>query len=101
MKVICRQEGKTITLALKGELDHHAARGVLRDISTAVDTRLPARCVLDMEGVDFMDSSGLAVVLGAYRRMSELGGELTVTHVPRQAARVLSASGLDKIVRIE
>jgi len=100
MKVICREEGKHVTLQLRGELDHHAARLTMREIGRAMDTRLPMRCVMDFSGVEFMDSSGIAVVLGAYRRMRELGGELEIQHVPPQAGRVFTASGLDKIVTI-
>ncbi|MDR0381418.1 MAG: STAS domain-containing protein [Oscillospiraceae bacterium] len=101
MKVSYRQEGRTLTVALQGELDHHAAQGVLRGIEAAVDTRLPLRCVLDMGGVDFMDSSGLAIVLGTYRRLRELGGSLALARVPNQARRVLSAAHLDRFVSIE
>jgi len=101
MKVVCQEEGKLVTLQLQGELDHHAARTVMGEIGRAVDTRLPLRCVMDFSGVEFMDSSGIAVVLGAYRRMRELGGGLEIKHVPPQADRVFTAGGVNKIVPIE
>ena len=47
----------------------------------------------------FMDSSGIAVLLRAYRRLGALGGEVRVHNVPPQAARVLRAAGLDKLIR--
>ena len=100
MKVLCLGEGKDIKLCLQGELDHHAARQAMKEIGQAVDTRLPVHCILDFDGVDFMDSSGIAVVLNAHRRMRELGGTLEVEHVPPQAGRVFSAAGVDKIVAI-
>jgi stage II sporulation protein AA (anti-sigma F factor antagonist) len=100
MRVLCQGEGKEITLSLRGELDHHAARQVLCEIGQAVDTRLPVRCILDFGGVEFMDSSGIAVVLNAYRRLRELGGALEVDRVPAQAGRVFTAAGVDKIVNI-
>jgi stage II sporulation protein AA (anti-sigma F factor antagonist) len=100
MQIVCRGEGKDITLALRGDLDHHAARQAIREIGQAVDTRLPLRCVMDFSGVDFMDSSGIAVVLGAHRRMRELGGELTVEQAPPLAWRVFRAAGIDKLVPI-
>lgn len=100
MKVICREEGKSITLFLHGDLDHHAARQVIVEIGRAIDTRLPVSCVLDMQNVEFMDSSGIAVVLGAHRRMRELGGTLEVRHVPVQAERVFHAASIEKIVTI-
>ena len=101
MKVLCQEEGKRVTLRLQGELDHHAAREVMSEIGRAVDTRLPLCCVMDFSGVEFMDSSGIAVVLGAYRRMQELGGALEIQHVPSQAGRVFLAAGVDRIVPMQ
>ena len=53
---------------------------------------------LDLGGVSFMDSSGIAVVLRTWRRMSQLGGVMTVRNVPPQAAKVLKAAGIDKLI---
>ena len=100
MKVLCQEEGKSITLSLRGELDHHAARPAMKEIIQALDTRLPRHCVLDFGGVDFMDSSGIAVVLNTHRRLQELGGALELDHVKPQAGRVFSAAGVDRIVNI-
>ena len=49
----------------------------------------------------FMDSSGIAVLLRAYRRLGELGGAVKVVHVPAQAGKVLRAAGLDKLMEFE
>ena len=48
-----------------------------------------------------MDSSGLAVVLGAYRRMRELDGTFCVRNVPPQPMKVFSAVRLDRLIRFE
>ena len=48
-----------------------------------------------------MDSSGIALVLRAHRLMNELGGSLTLKAVPRQAARVLRAAGLHRLIPME
>ena len=45
-----------------------------------------------------MDSSGIAVVLRAKRRMEALSGTLMVVNIPRQAARVLETAGLSRYV---
>ena len=77
-----------LTIYLAGELDHHEARGAIRSIEELLDEYLPRDCVLDMSGLSFMDSSGIAVVLRAHRRMAALGGNLIVTGVPAfQACR--------------
>ena len=91
---------RKLTLFLDGELDHHAAKKVIREIGELVDDKLPLRCTLDLEGVSFMDSSGIAVVLGLYRRIYEIGGELKVINVQLQSYKVLSAAGVEKIVKL-
>ena len=66
-----------------------------------IGVRLPRRLTLDLGGVTFMDSSGIAVLLRAYKRMAELGGTVTVRNVPEQAGKVLRASGLERLLRFE
>ena len=98
MRVEREMRGGRLTLRISGELDHHAAHLALADISAALDEHMPLHCALDFSGLTFMDSSGIAVVLGTYRRLKSYGGELTVAHVPGQAAKVLTMAGVDRIV---
>lgn len=87
-------------LFLLGELDHHGAKEAMALISSRIDIYLPHECVLDMGGVTFMDSSGIAVVLKTQRAVSEIGGSFSVENVPKQAMRVLDTAGLSRIVNI-
>ena len=89
---------RMLSLFLDGELDHHAAKNIMREIGELVDDKLPLRCSLDLGGVSFMDSSGIAVVLRLYRRIYEIGGALRVMNVQPQSYKVLSAAGVEKIV---
>lgn len=101
MAITCTGEGRTLYAVLDGELDHHRAREILAELDRQIDLELPRRLTLDLGGVSFMDSSGIAVLLRASRRMKELDGSLRVVHVPQQAARVLRAAGLDKLMELE
>lgn len=91
---------KQLTVCLTGEIDHHSAREIIDVLSRKVDLYAPARCVLDYNEVSFMDSSGIAVVLFALRRMRELGGVLTLRHIGQQPYKVMKASGLDKLIEL-
>ena len=93
--------GTTATVSLAGELDSHSARDSLLYIANVIDLCLPQTLELDLSRLTFMDSSGLAVVLGAYRRMQELDGALRVRNVPAQPMRVFTAVRLDRLVRFE
>lgn len=94
-------QDKRLTIALKGEIDHHSAKETMRVVGNKIDLYLPVCCVLDFREVSFMDSSGIAIVISALRHMRELGGKLLLRSVPEQPMKVLRASGIEKIVQIE
>ena len=98
MQVNWENRENTMYIYLNGELDHHAAHVVLKQIGEAIDADLPMRCLVNFSGVAFMDSSGIAVILGINRRVTAYGGKLNVTNIPKQASRVLHAAGIDKLV---
>lgn len=91
---------RRLLLELKGELDHHGAREAMLRLERELDAALPLRLVLDFGGVSFMDSSGIAVVLRAQRRMAALGGSMVLRRVPPQAKKVLDASGVSRLVTV-
>ena len=94
-------QDKKLTIALKGDIDHHSAKETMRIIGNKIDIYLPMVCVLDFRDVTFMDSSGIAIVIHAIRRMRELRGIVRVENVPQQPMKVLKASGMERIVPIE
>ena len=100
MEVSAKYEGQELEFQLWGELDHHGAKGLLTSLEREIERTLPMVLVLDFSGVTFMDSSGIALILRARRRMRTLGGSLLVCRVPQQARRVLDAAGIDRVVTI-
>lgn len=101
MEVMTSSSDRTLTLTLRGELDHHAARDAMQRMELALDTALPAKLTLDLSGVSFMDSSGIAVVMRAQKRMRALGGAAVLTRVPPQAKKVFAAAGIFRIIPLE
>ena len=64
----------TLAAYLTGEIDHHAAQALRREIDAQIDARMPELLTMDFSGVTFMDSSGVGLILGRGRQMSGLGG---------------------------
>ena len=85
-------QDKHLTIALRGEIDHHSAKDIMRVLGNKIDLYLPCVCVLDFREVTFMDSSGIAIVISALRKMRELNGRLVLRAVPRIRERFRSAS---------
>ena len=100
MEIQVKSADRNLLLELSGELDHHGARGALREMELAIDAALPKTLVMDMSGVTFMDSSGIALILRAQQRMQLLDGSILVCNVPQQARRVLDAAGIGRLVTI-
>ena len=93
-------QDKHLTVALRGEIDHHSAKDIMRVLGNKIDLYLPRVCVLDFREVTFMDSSGIAIVISCVRRMRQLRGEArdclgTVTI----RCRILPENVLDIVIR--
>ena len=71
-----------------------------RAIDELLDEYLPRDCALDMSGLSFMDSSGIAVIIRVSRRMKNLGGRAWIENPARQPQRVIDASGIDRLVPV-
>ena len=89
-----------LTLFWSGELDHHQAREAMASLEELLDEYLPRDCVLELSGLSFMDSSGIAVILRAARRMREVGGRAWIENPGAQPRRVIDAAGLDRLVPV-
>ena len=76
MEMQATSADRNLLLEFRGELDHHGARNALRELEMAVDAALPKVLVLDMSGITFMDSSGIALILRAQQRMQLLDGSI-------------------------
>ena len=100
MKTYANIEGSIATIRIDGELDHHSAGKVLDDIEVLIGGKFPRELIVDMSAVSFMDSSGIAIVLGAYKRMLQVDGAVRLVNIPKQATKVLKAAGIDKILKI-
>ena len=79
----------TLAAYLSGEIDHHAAQSLRREIDAQIDTQMPELLALDFSGVTFMDSSGVGLILGRGKYIASLGGHMTVQNPPPQICKML------------
>ena len=101
MEMNYRAENRQLTISLAGELDHHAARGLMESIDRCIEQNLPVKTILDMGGLTFMDSSGIGLIMGRHRSMESIGGEGIVRNPPQHIRRVMRLSGMERIARIQ
>lgn len=90
-----------LTVLVRGEVDHHSAKGLREEIDHAMYLYRPETLALDLSGVDFMDSSGLGLILGRYTKLRTLGGKLVVSRPTPEIRKLLQLAGADKLFPIE
>ena len=90
--------GDCLIFYLAEELDHHAASR-FREISDVLIEKEQVRnLIFDFTGVGFMDSSGIGMLMGRYKKVMFLGGRAAVTGVGEVVDRIFLLSGLYKII---
>ncbi|GAB3052508.1 anti-sigma F factor antagonist [Virgibacillus ainsalahensis] len=90
-----------LIVRLSGELDHHEAEALRNKWKDMLYKNTVKHVILNLETVTFMDSSGLGVVLGRYKEVLQLGGEMVVCSISPPIERLFEMSGLFKIIRLE
>lgn len=92
-------DGSTARLALFGEVDAATAPLLEDGITRAIEQGC-LEVVLQCEGLDFIDSSGLSVLVTNHKRLRERGGELVIESPAAPTRRLFDISGLDRVLVI-
>lgn len=83
-----------------GELDHHSAEEVRNKIDDRIERQGFKKLILDFSHVSFMDSSGIGVVIGRYKKLVLKNGSVCITNVIDSVRRVFELSGMFKIIKV-
>lgn len=95
-----RIHGRELRIVLPREVDHHVAEQIQQEADLLVDTYLIRKIIFDFRGTEFMDSSGIGVILGRYRNMRFSGGKILAENVNSRVERILLMAGLENILEI-
>lgn len=80
-----------------GEIDHHGASVIREAIDRELFRLRPDMLILNLEGISFMDSSGLGLVIGRVRAAEQLGATVKVSGASAATMRIFSLSGLERL----
>lgn len=89
-----------LMIRLPEEIDHHRAGFICENADRLLVRDDVRNVVFDFENTRFMDSSGIGIIMGRYRKISCFGGRVYAIHADRQIQRILMVSGLNKIVEV-
>lgn len=82
------------------ELDHHITNEVRDEIDNILISKSVRNIIFDFKNINFMDSSGIGVIIGRYKKISNDGGKVSVVNVNARVKKVFDLSGMNKIIGI-
>lgn len=91
--------GQVLVVHLPKELDHHNCRNLKYETDLLLAENYISRIVFDFSGTEFMDSSGIGVLLGRYKQMEKSGGRIAIYGVGIQVSRILNIGGVLRLVQ--
>ena len=101
MQIDVEYKRQALVVRLSGELDHHSAQTVKATLEEAIERGRVNHIVLSLKDLSFMDSSGLGVILGRYKQISNRGGKMVVCDINQAVYRLFELSGMFKIIQVE
>ena len=93
--------GDKLEISLLGEIDHHNAVNLRQEADELIKKHKPQTVVLNLEKIDFMDSSGLGFIMGRMSLAQKNGGTLIIKRPSRSVQKICRLAGLERLVKIE
>ncbi|MBE7016234.1 MAG: STAS domain-containing protein [Ruminococcaceae bacterium] len=93
-------EKRALLVHLFGELDHHTAGEVKEEADRMLRSTNAVSIIFDFTQLSFMDSSGIGMIMGRYKKVRTLGGKVVAYGVNAQIMRIMEMSGIDKIIKL-
>lgn len=90
-----------LTISVPKELDHHCATQLKIETDLLVDAYHVRKLVFDFSETEFMDSSGIGVLIGRCKNMNYSGGEVAAENLSERIQKIFVVSGLHKIIKIK
>ena len=92
------QEDKLLILKITEEIDHHTTQDIRRKADNEITRYMPRKVVFDFSDVSFMDSAGIGLLMGRYKLVSMLGGQVEVSNITPSVRRIFEMSGIQKVI---
>ncbi|HIU76769.1 MAG TPA: anti-sigma factor antagonist [Candidatus Pelethocola excrementipullorum] len=101
MEELFQVRGSILTIRIPDELDHHSAETIREGSERILENQGIREVIFDFRDTQFMDSSGIGMLMGRYRSMNQMGGTVKAVHVKERVAKILQLSGIFKVIPIE
>lgn len=98
--ITMNMEDGTLIIRVPRELDHHAATEIKNKADNLIERNSVKRIVFDFKETEFMDSSGIGMIMGRYKLMHYMGGRVTACNLKDRVKKIFCMSGLETIVEL-
>ena len=92
---------KQRTYKVAGDIDHHSADSMKKDMDTLITREKPTRFIVDFKKADIMDSAGIGLLIGRYKRLQKYGGRMYAKNMSTQVKKAFKIAGLQTIISEE
>lgn len=89
-----------LMVKLPEEVDHYQAGYICQEADRYLLQDNVCHVVFDFEDTVFMDSSGIGIIMGRYKKIACLGGKVYAINVGKQIRRILDLSGMSSLVEV-
>lgn len=93
-------EENCLTIFLPSDVDHHNAEEIRKEADHLIDREHIRYIIFDFADTSFMDSSGIGVIMGRYKKVYMMGGEVWAVHTSDRMKKILTMSGVMKIMQL-
>lgn len=90
--------GNNLVISVNNEVDHLIAEQIREEFEKVCTRQNIKNVIFDMTNVEFMDSSGIGMIIGRYMKVKYIGGKVAVVGVSEGIDRILRMSGVYKII---
>lgn len=94
-------KGDALIYHMPKEVDHHVAQSLCKELDMLIEAYGIRILEMDFNRTEFMDSSGIGVVIGRSKTMKFRGGKISASHIGKRVGMIFQSAGLSKIVEMK
>lgn len=95
------KKDKRLIFEIEEDIDECCVQKIRRRIDNEIQRYMPKEVIFDFSNVSFMDSAGIGLIIGRYKLINMIGGELKIANVNTQIQKIFEMSGLLRLIPVE
>lgn len=98
MDIKLSKKGTTLIIRIMEDMDHHSAQYLRQKIDNELVKATVKNIIFDFSNVNFMDSSGIGIIVGRYKNIKKLNGKAAIINANPKIMQIFEMSGILKII---